>query len=228
MQYLIPLTDDGLFVDAKTERIFCDSRFVAQAFGKEHYNVLRDIKALLENPDGLSSEFVALNFEGTSYRDSQNKKRPSYHLTRDGFTMLVMGYTGADALRFKEQYIKRFNEMERTIAALKPARADYPLMTEQIRLAHDDPKPYHFTNEVDMINRIVLGVSAKQYKLSRNISVEETSIRPHLTGEELKMIDYLQMLNAGMIAGGMPFEQRKTALIAAASRKSAVRRCITE
>ena len=47
-------------------------------------------------------------------------------MTRDGFTMLVMGYTGQKAMKFKELYIKRFNEMEQFIKTLVSARKEFP------------------------------------------------------------------------------------------------------
>ena len=88
------------------------SRNIAEVFKKEHYNVIRDIKAILEK---CSPEFTALNFEGSEYIDPTGRKLPEYLLTKDGTTMLIMGYTGELAMKFKEAYIKRFNEMERQL-----------------------------------------------------------------------------------------------------------------
>ncbi len=91
----------------KEERATCTSLDVAETFGKDHKNVLRDIRAL-----GCSAEFNRLNFEPISYVDSMNRKQDAYIMTRDGFTLLVMGYTGELAMKFKEAYIKQFNAME--------------------------------------------------------------------------------------------------------------------
>ena len=88
------------------------SRNIAEVFHKEHYNVIRDIKAVLEK---CSPEFTALNFEGSEYTDPTGRKLPEYLLTKDGTTMLIMGYTGKLAMKFKEAYIKRFNEMEKQL-----------------------------------------------------------------------------------------------------------------
>ena len=88
------------------------SRNIAGVFHKEHYNVIRDIKAILEK---CSPEFTALNFEGSEYTDPTGRKLPEYLLTKDGTTMLIMGYTGELAMKFKEAYIKRFNEMEQQL-----------------------------------------------------------------------------------------------------------------
>lgn len=83
---------------------------VAKYFEKEHKNVIRDVREL-----ECSSEFSRLNFEPAERKDAQDKPRPYYMMTRDGFTFLVMGYTGKKAAAFKEAYIKAFNAMEEII-----------------------------------------------------------------------------------------------------------------
>lgn len=69
-------------------------------------------------PD-CSEEFSQLNFEGGSYLDAQNQSRPKYLLSRDGFTMLAMGFTGKKAAAYREAYIKQFNAMEAKLVELK-------------------------------------------------------------------------------------------------------------
>jgi len=86
------------------------SRKVAEAFEKEHYNVIRDI----ENLD-CSEKFNALNFELVNYKDKKGENRPEYIMTKDGFTFLAMGYTGKKAAQFKEAYIDAFNKMEQML-----------------------------------------------------------------------------------------------------------------
>jgi Rha family phage regulatory protein len=83
------------------------SLIVANVFGKEHKNVLRDIQEL-----SCSQEFRRLNFELSSYFSTQNKEMPMYEITKDGFSFLVMGYTGDKAGQFKEQFIAEFNKRE--------------------------------------------------------------------------------------------------------------------
>ena len=60
-------------------------------------------------------EFTAHNFVESNYTDSTGRKLPMYTMTRDGFTLLVMGYTGKEAMRFKLEYIEAFNAMEREL-----------------------------------------------------------------------------------------------------------------
>lgn len=93
------------------------SDIVAYHFGKSHKNVLRDIVKLRGK---CPESFYRLNFERVDYTDSKGEKRPAYLLTRDGFTLLVMGFTGANAVKWKIRYIEAFNALE---AAVREDRA---------------------------------------------------------------------------------------------------------
>ena len=207
MKELIPKNEYGLFADKK-DIVRVDSLYVAEFFEKNHKEVLRDIRNIAAPNSGLSKEFAERNFALGSYKDKQNKKRPCYYLTRDGFTILVMGYKGKKALRFKELYIRRFNEMEELIKSLVKARTEFPLLTENIKLLHEKPKPYHFSNECDMINRIVLGKSAKQFRLENNLE-KGTSIRPYLTEVQINLIEKLQKVDIGLLVAFPNYEDRK-------------------
>jgi Rha family phage regulatory protein len=207
MQELIPKDKYGVFADTK-DTVRVDSRFVAQFFEKHHRHVLRDIERITEPNSGLSEKFIRLNFKPSSYKDSTGRKLPCYMMTRDGFTMLVMGYTGKKAMKFKELYIKRFNEMEQFIKTLVTARKEFPLLTENIKLLHENPRPYHFSNECDMINRIVTGMSAKQFRQAHDLE-KGTSIRPYLTDEQVRMIETLQKVDIGLLVSVPDYQQRK-------------------
>lgn len=210
MEQLIPMNNYGLFADT-SEIARVDSRFVAQAFDKRHSDVLRDLKNLLDPKSGLSSNFSQRNFAFTSYTDNQGKKRPCYRLTRDGFVMLIMGYTGQKANHLKELYIQCFNEMVEQIKILHSARIEFPMLTQQIRLIHDNPKPYHYSNECDLINRIVLGMSAKKFHEQRGLA-KGTSIRPYLTSNQVKQIEALQKIDTGLMIGIQNYQERKQKL----------------
>ena len=117
-----------------------------------------------------------------------------------------------NVVAFKKELVRQFYEMKRLISTMVEARQDFPLLTDVIRQAHEEPKPYHYTNEVDMINRLVLGMSAKQYREARGIPKGE-SIRPHLTKEQLKQIDTLQKIDVGLVLVVPEFEKRKKELM---------------
>ena len=106
------------------------SQKVAEVFGKRHDNVIRGIEDLQSK---CPKEFCALNFEESAYTNQQGKKQPMYLLTRDGLTLLVMGYTGKEAMKFKLAYIEAFNCMERQLEAMRSAPALPPLSTVESR-----------------------------------------------------------------------------------------------
>lgn len=83
------------------------SKIVADVFGKTHRDVLRII-------DGMhcSEEFRSGNFSASSYTSPQNKVMPCIEMTRDGFCFLAMGFNGAAAGKWKESFLKAFNELE--------------------------------------------------------------------------------------------------------------------
>ena len=205
MKELIPMDDYGVFADT-SDTARANSLIVAQMFERRHDNVLRDIKTL-----DCSDEFRRLNFEESSYINEQGKKQPCVNMTRDGFTFLVMGYRGKKAARFKEAYIRRFNEMESFIRTLVVTRQDFPELTENIKLLHDSPRPYHFSNECDMINRLVTGMTAKQFRETHGLKKGET-IRPHLTDDQIWLMNALQKADIGLLISTPIYEERKRRL----------------
>lgn len=90
----------------ENNRPVTDSLTVAETFGKRHADVMRDIRNL-----DCSEEFNQRNFAQIDYTDANGRTYPKYIITQDGFTFLVMGYTGKEAARFKEMYIDEFNRM---------------------------------------------------------------------------------------------------------------------
>lgn len=89
------------------------SKAVADYFHKQHKNVLQKIDALL--PD-LPQEWRELNFQPTFCEvpgpNGAIRREPCYEITRNGFTLLAMGFTGKQALQWKLRYIEAFNAME--------------------------------------------------------------------------------------------------------------------
>lgn len=190
----------------KEGKPFCDSLMVAETFGKEHKNVTRDI----ENLD-CSSHFNTLNFERINYRDSRNRKQEKYLMTKDGFTFLVMGYRGKKAAKFKEAYIQRFNDMEQFIKSLYTAKTEFPAFTAAVLEAHEEPKHYHFSNEINMIYRIVLGMDAKAFRELHGIE-KGAVIRPYLSEMQIGLIESLQRMDIGLLISVSDFQSRKQIL----------------
>ena len=81
---------------------------VSEYFGKKHQHVMEKVRALLAE---IPSDWGVSNFRQSSYFNLQGKEQPCYEMTKDGFTLLAMGFTGKKAMEFKIDYINAFNEM---------------------------------------------------------------------------------------------------------------------
>lgn len=98
----------------------CNSLDLAGHFGKAHKDVLRSIDDLVA---AVGDEFAGRNFTLSAYKDSTGRSLRCFDLTRDAFSLLVMGFTGTTALKWKLSYIRAFNLMEselRRLAASSP------------------------------------------------------------------------------------------------------------
>ena len=91
------------------------SRDIAEHFGKGHNHVLRDIDTLKEDVSNFGQMFF-----DTEIPDSYGRPQRAYLMNRDGFTLLAMGFTGKEALKWKIKYINAFNAMEQELRNPKP------------------------------------------------------------------------------------------------------------
>jgi len=94
--------------------VYTDSLTVAKVFNKRHDHVLRDIDNQIEALKSRSLILGNENLDGyvkNTYIDNRGKTYRMYYLTRDQFTFLVMGFTGAKALAWKIEYISAFNKI---------------------------------------------------------------------------------------------------------------------
>lgn len=96
--------------------VLVSSRDVAENFGKEHRNVMRDIRNIVGELEGAQN--CAHLFTEANYVHRQNNQTyREYLMTKDGFVLLAMGFTGKSALEWKMKYIEAFNKMKANIEA---------------------------------------------------------------------------------------------------------------
>lgn len=124
--------ENALGLVVRAGRVVVSSRHVARAFGKTHDRILKDVDELARK---CSERFGRVNFDFV-YKMAPGgipilSQREEVLLSRDGFTLLAMGYTGEKAMRFKEAYIAEFNRMEREIQNFRIPRS----LPEALRLA---------------------------------------------------------------------------------------------
>lgn len=109
MNNLVVINDVRVEFSIIGDNVFVDTLKIAEVFKKRHTDILRAIDNLPKD------EFNELNFKLVKYLDKKGEARPMYNLTRDGFSLLVMGFTGEKAYRWKIEFIKAFNKMESLI-----------------------------------------------------------------------------------------------------------------
>lgn len=121
-------------VEIQNNQVVVSSRQVAEKFGKQHKDVLENIRNI------LVAENSATKFYQESIHEYRGQRFPEYLMNRDGFTLLAMGFTGKDALQWKMKYIAAFNEMEQAlnskpVSTLKAREVEARLNNSRARVA---------------------------------------------------------------------------------------------
>lgn len=108
--------------------------------------------------------------------------------------------------RLTEEHQRRQQRLE--------AKTGFLPLTDAIKAAHSNPEFYHYSNECDMVNKIVTGMSAKKFKALHGVG----SVRDGLTAAQLVQLDKLQRQNTSLIELGFDYEERKELLKRASSQ----------
>lgn len=139
MHEIVHINNTDVVFEVVSGNVFANSLQIADVFEKNHKEVMR---AMRNQPD---DEFARRNFAQSSYINQQNKQQPMYQMTRDGFSLIVMGFTGQKAREWKIQFIKAFNLMEEKLRS--GASAALPDMTEMNRRMLDIQARVHHLYE---------------------------------------------------------------------------------
>ncbi|EIY4198877.1 Rha family transcriptional regulator [Campylobacter coli] len=105
-------------LNIKENKVFINSLDLAKVFNKNHRHILQTTKNQPQN------DFTESNFILSTYKDKKGELRPCYNLTRDAFSLLVMGFTGEKAYKWKILFIKAFNEMEKRLRNIEYEKHD--------------------------------------------------------------------------------------------------------
>ncbi|HHI9559418.1 TPA: Rha family transcriptional regulator [Campylobacter coli] len=109
MEKLAVINGVDVELEVVDNAVYTTSLSVAEVFNKNHKNIIRKINEFPKD------NFTKLNFELSKYIDSTGRILPCYKITRDAFSLLVMGFTGEKAYKWKIEFIKAFNEMEKRL-----------------------------------------------------------------------------------------------------------------
>jgi Rha family phage regulatory protein len=195
----------------KQEVTVVSSLDVAETFEKRHADVLRDIENL-----GCSTEFRERNFAFSEYKvEGNNKKYPMYYITRDGFTLLAMGYTGEKAMKFKEAYIKQFNVMEKTLQGKLIERekgiAVRQSLTKALQQSTENERMHGhaYSTYTNCIYKVLFGMNANKLREHYGIPKKD-NLRDCFTAEQLRDIESMEMLVSSLINCGWGYDRIKS------------------
>ena len=196
---------------SKMEVTVVSSLDVAETFEKNHRDVMESIRNI---ESAISTaEFSAL-FYLYSYKAANGKTNPMYLMTRDGFTLLAMGYTGEKAMRFKLAYIKQFNEMEKAMQGKLIERekgiAVRQSLTKALQQSAENERMHGhaYSTYTNCIYKVLFGKNANQIREELGIGRKE-KIRDYLSEEQLRAIQSMECLVSGLIDCGWGYDQIK-------------------
>ena len=198
------------------EQLTTTSRLIAEIFEKRHSDVIRAIENL-----ECSQDFTERNFALSDYKDDSGKSNKEYIITKDGFVMLAMGFTGEKAFKFKEQYINAFNSMEKELKRIYEERQQWVIEREKgklvrhiltdtikMKVAESPNKKFMYPNYTKLIYKTLFNKSFDELKKMYNIKPKE-SLRDYISSEELKELEQMEMLISSLINLGWGYEQIK-------------------
>lgn len=179
MKNLVVINDRSVEFEVVDNGVFTTSLSVAAVFEKRHDNIIAQIRAL------PSDNFTALNFKVSEYVDTTGRKLPMYKITRDGFSLLVMGFTGERAYRWKIEFIAAFNKME---AMMRRGDSHLDALIDNMGALHEkidklQAKNSALAGELIEANRKYTATLERENELLRSARVSDTPLNaPVLVG----------------------------------------------
>lgn len=132
MESIKHIHKDVVITRSNDGELVVTSRQVAEDFGKQHQHVTQAIENLISENSLLKSMMME-----SEYTTERGRKYKEYLLTRDGFSLLVMGFTGSKALQWKLKYIEAFNKMEEAIKGQAKRLSTEEMLELQFRYAKE-------------------------------------------------------------------------------------------
>ena len=193
----------------KEEVTVVTSLDVAETFEKRHDHVLRDVEKLKKDIPNFGEMF----FE-TTMPDSYGRSQKAFLMNRDGFTLLVMGYTGEKAMKFKLAYIKQFNAMEQALIGKMKERekgiAVRQALTKAIQQSNENERMHGhaYSTYTDIVYKVVFGKTAKQLREEYGITKKD-NLRDYFNADEISKVQSVEMIVSGLVNCGWGYDEIK-------------------
>ena len=196
------------------EKLITTSLKVAEVFEKEHKDVLESIRNL------VAENSAAKFFNETTYKN-RGREYPMYEMDRDGFSLLVMGFTGDKALQWKIKYIESFNAMEQELRRIYTERQQWQIErdkgviirhiltdTIKMKIADSPHKRFAYPNYTKLIYKTLFNKTMKELQEEYGVKPKE-SLRDYLTADQLKDVENMEMLVSSLINCGWGYDEIK-------------------
>lgn len=169
----------------------------------------------------IEDELEGENCTKSVVQNFNNTESIIYQLTRDQVILLSMRESKAvrrSVLNKLKAIDNKALDKHNYNISRQESKLEYRPMTDAIALAHEEIKPYHFSNEADLINRIVLGCTSSKFRKENDV-LDGDAIRDYLTKTQLDCIISLQRANTVYIEDSIDFQDRKVKLQSLFDRK---------
>ncbi len=196
-------------------QLVTDSRQVAEHFEKQHQHVIRDIENLVNKAEEKDASKIGRMFFETTMPDAYGRMKRVYLMNRDGFSLLVMGFTGAKALEWKLKFLEAFNAMEKAIKTpqitpnphyrtrmIKTAVKDVADTATMIADTFGVKKPMAMTAAMQMVGK-AYGVDMTPLKRFIPAETNPSTLTPTMIAKELGILN----------SKGNPSPQRVNAML---------------
>lgn len=220
------------------EVLTVSSRQIAEDFEKSHREVLYAIEGRTSDTERNSgteiknkgiipmliqggNPHVEHYFIPSEYVGENGRKYKEYLITRDGFSLLAMGFSGEKALKWKLKYIEAFNAMEAELKRIYTERQQWQIerdkgvvirhiLTDTIKMKITDSphKRFAYPNYTNLIYRTLFDKSAKELEQKYEVKAKE-NLRDFFTGEDLAKVQSMEMLVSSLINCGWGYDQIK-------------------
>jgi len=195
----------------KTDDMFFNATEIAKQFEKQPNEFLRSesakeyIKALIEVKSNTEKSRIA---ESDLIRTRKGSKYGGTWLHQDLALQFARWISPVFSVKLDIWIKERLREEEGRRKAILAAKTGYLELSEAVMHDHDPVKGYHYSNEANLINRIVLGMTAKEYKKIHAVD----NVRDNVDVFEAKSLDKLQKMDTSLIELGVEYQERKDRL----------------
>lgn len=199
----------------KSDELFFNATLIAAQFTKKPGDWLKTEQAqaycdLISQRENIPIEDLVRTTQGGKYKGTWLHKKLTLSFAR--WCSIEFEY---DLDKWIESRVEEEHQRKQLRLEL---RTGFLPLTNAIQAAHADLKLYHYSNECNLINRLVTGMSAKKFKQVRGIE----NVRDGLTAAESQLMNKLQVQNTSMIELGFSHEERKCIFMKQADKQSMV------